>query len=207
LSFCRVIFTPPSLIETTDLIEEHTLRYRGYRATPALWTGDDVLGLQQISIPDEFARGADVVAWNNQRLGKLVEEFVIHDLKATPSITWITESLQIQNEKLTLGELDALYYDQGTPTHLEIAYKFYLFDTLTTYGNPLAYWIGPNRKDNLSLKLTKLRNRQFPLLHNPITQPYLDHHGLEAGDIQQRVCFKGQLFLPYSRPKPRYPST
>jgi hypothetical protein len=109
LSFCRVIFTPPSLIETTDLIEEHTLRYRGYRATPALWTGDDVLGLQQISIPDEFARGADVVAWNNQRLGKLVEEFVIHDLKATPSITWITESLQIQNEKLTLGELDALY--------------------------------------------------------------------------------------------------
>lgn len=176
--------------------EKDTLRYQGYRATPALWRGDAVHALPQIELPKP---APPVGPWKNQRLGKLVEEFIFHDLKAANSVSWITESLQIQNEKLTLGELDALYYDEGMPVHLEIAYKFYLYDTLATYDNPLAYWVGPNRRDSLSLKLDKIRNRQFPLLRNPATQSYLDEYALKANSIHQRICFRGQLFLPYQK--------
>ncbi|WP_253930564.1 DUF1853 family protein [Lewinella sp. W8] len=135
--------------------------------------------------------------WKNQRLGKLVEEFIIHDLQQADGISWVTESLQIQAKKRTLGELDALYYDHGVPIHLEIAYKFYLYDTLNIPADPLAYWIGPNRKDTLLLKLDKIRQRQLPLLHHPNTRHFLKPYGLAAGDIVQKLCFRGQLFLPY----------
>lgn len=56
----------------------------------------------------------------NKRLGKLVEEYVFYHLKQSKSITWLAENLQIQNIKLTVGELDALFYTNETPVHLEI---------------------------------------------------------------------------------------
>jgi hypothetical protein len=178
-------------------MDKDILRYQGYRTTPPLWEDDSVMIFPQIKLPDHQSGIVDSSAWKQQRLGKLVEEFVFHDLKHSGSVSWVTESLQIQNDKLTLGELDALYFDQGTPVHLEIAYKFYLYDTQETYRDPLGPWIGPNRRDNLSKKLDKIRERQFPLLQNPYTKPYLEQFGLDPLRIQQRLCFKGQLFLPY----------
>lgn len=173
------------------------LRYQGYRATPPLWESLEVSPFRQIQLPVHPEKLDAAAQFRNQRLGKLVEEFVFFQLKKTPSVNWVFDSLQIQENKRTVGELDALYYDQDVAIHLEIAYKFYLYDTLEKHRNPLAHWIGPNRKDNLSLKLDKLRSKQFPLLHHPLTSPYLERLDLKASNLEQRLCFKAQLFVPY----------
>lgn len=173
-------------------------RYLGYKATPPLWTTQQaLLPSPQIKLPAGPSKIAPPPDQKNQRLGKLVETFVYHQIRSQPTVEWIADGLQIQQNNRTVGELDALYYDQGTPVHLEVAYKFYLYDTLAEYPDPLASWIGPNRKDNLSLKLQKLSRKQFPLLHHPAAATYLSGFGLTADRISQRVCVKGQLFLPY----------
>lgn len=179
--------------------ENHHQRYQGYRATPPLWAKQELLPHPQITLPTGPTEIAPAANQNKQRLGKLAESFVYHQLRSLPTVEWIADGLQIQQNNRTVGELDALYYDRGTPVHLEVAYKFYLYDTLAEYTDPLARWIGPNRKDNLSLKLKKLHSKQFPLLHHPAAATYLAGYGLTADHIEQRVCLKGQLFLPYDQ--------
>jgi hypothetical protein len=173
------------------------LRYQGCISTPPLWVSDAVSPFQQIDLAKIPAPVNKAIAFKSHRLGKLVEEFVFHQLKSQNSVSWISDSLQIQEGKRTIGEIDALYYNDGLPVHLEIAYKFYLYDTVEDYDDQLARWIGPNRKDSLFYKLSKLHSRQFPLLHTPLTKAYLENYELEAKDIRQRLCFKAQLFLPY----------
>jgi len=155
---------------------EVELQYQGYRTTPPLWNKEVLTLYPQIELPDNPEHFLSKDGPLPQRLGKRVESFVYHQLRHSPGIEWITDGLQIQEDNRTVGELDALYYDHGTPVHLEVAYKFYLYDTLNEPADPLARWIGPNRKDNLSLKLRKMADRQFPLLHHPATQPYLAVH-------------------------------
>lgn len=173
------------------------LRYQGFISTPPLWQGTKVSPFKQIDLPKDVEIVNDATSFKHHRLGKLVEEFVFYQLKNQDSVSWICDSLQIQEGKRTVGEIDALYYSEGRPVHLEIAYKFYLLDTIDTYGEPLAYWIGPNRKDSLFYKLRKLHKKQFPLLHNSFTESYLDKYNLNAQSIEQKMCFKAQLFLPF----------
>lgn len=175
------------------------LRYQGSVSTPPLWNGSTVSPFKQIELSRNPEAVDDSVVFKNHRLGKLVEEFVFHQLREQRSITWICDSLQIQDGKRTVGEIDALYFSEDVPVHLEVAYKFYLYDTLERYDHPLGHWIGPNRKDSLHYKLEKLHNRQFPLLHNELTRPYLDRYGLDVKTIRQELCFKAQLFLPYQQ--------
>ena len=172
-------------------------RYQGYISTPSLWKINTVSRFKQIELAQKSETPEGSIVFKNQRLGKLVEEFVFHQLRSQDSVSWICDTLQIQEGKRTVGEIDALYYDEETPIHLEVAYKFYLFDTIESYDEPLAYWIGPNRKDSLFYKLDKLQNRQFPLLHNSLTRTYLESYNLDIENIKQKLCFKGQLFLPY----------
>jgi hypothetical protein len=178
-----------------DLVTK--LRYQGYLSTPPLWEGKMVSPFKQIELTRNFENGDDSAVFKNQRLGKLVDEFVFHQLKDQDAVAWICDNLQIQEGKRTVGEVDALYYKEGSPIHLEVAYKFYLYDTIENYQEPLAYWIGPNRKDSLHYKLGKLHNKQFPLLHHELTKPYLDSYQLDIKTIKQQLCFKAQLFLPY----------
>lgn len=173
------------------------LRYQGYISTPPLWASDTVSPFKQIELASNTDTIDDTTVFKNQRLGKLVEEFVFYQLKNQKEVSWICDNLQIQADKQTVGEIDALYYYEGIPIHLEVAYKFYLFDTLETYKEPLAHWIGPNRKDSLFYKLGKLHNKQFSLLHNELTQIHLENHSLDLKSIKQKLCFKAQLFLPY----------
>lgn len=176
---------------------ETKLRYQGFISTPPLWLGSRVSPFKQIDLPRDAEIVDDATSFKNQRLGKLVEEFVFHQLKNQNSISWICDSLQVQKDKRTVGEIDALYYSDGCPVHLEIAYKFYLLDTIDTYDEPLAAWIGPNRKDSLFYKLGKLHNKQFPLLYDRQTLGYLEKYKLDVKEVEQKLCFKAQLFLPY----------
>jgi len=179
-----------------DLITK--LRYQGYANTPPLWTNTTVSQFKQIELKLKSQNFDDSIVFKNQRLGKLVEEFVFNQLQQQDSVSWICDNLQIQNGKQTVGEIDALYYNEEQPIHLEIVYKFYLYDSIENYNQPLAYWIGPNRKDSLLYKLDKLNSKQLPLLYNELTKPYLETYHLNINTIEQQLCFKAQLFLPYN---------
>lgn len=131
------------------------------------------------------------------RLGKWVEEFVLFQLEQNTSVGHIIPGLQIQGSKTTIGELDVIFEYNTIPIHLEIVYKFYLYDPKLTSQNPLAHWIGPNRNDTLLFKLTKLRDQQLPLMYHPLSQQKLQEHNLNGDNIEQFVVFKAQLYTPY----------
>ena len=169
--------------------------FEGYLNTSLLWHGAEIYDLQQCflesSIPQPFTKKLT----EHLRLGKLVERFVFHQLVEDMSWEILAENVQIQDHKRTIGELDALFRTQNGPVHLEIIFKFYLYDP--TEGNDeFSHWIGPNRKDSLLQKLDKLKNKQLPLLYHPKTQSLLKDLELNLEEIKQEVLFKAQLFLP-----------
>lgn len=172
-------------------------QYNGYVQTSLLWK-NSVLGLKQLRFPTKVITIFNETIPDNLRLGKRVERFVSHELKQHNEIEILIENIQIQNKKITIGELDCIIKLDKTPIHLEIVYKFYLYDEQVG-TKELDHWIGPNRNDSLISKLTKLKEKQLPLLYNPFTKPILDTLDLKVNDIQQFVCFKAQLFVPYQK--------
>ena len=176
-------------------IETINQQYLGFKKTPNLWFGDAVYGLNQFEyqpLPNtRFTAGDDIP----QRLGKRVEHFVCHDLEQHPDIKLLAHNLQIQRNKQTIGELDALLLVNDRPVHLEIVYKFYVYDP-TVGISERDHWIGPNRKDSLVQKLDKLKNKQLPLLFHPDTKQYLLNLGMKPSQIRQNVLFKALLFVP-----------
>ncbi|WNH12308.1 DUF1853 family protein [Thalassobellus suaedae] len=172
------------------------LQYQGYLNTPLLWKTHEVFGLKQLELNKQDHLVFNEMIPDNLRLGKRVERFVTAELEKNKHIHVLLENIQIQNEKLTIGELDCILKRDETPIHLEIIYKFYLYDP-NLGSTEIEHWIGPNRNDNLLKKLTKLKNKQLPLLHNIYTKPHLDTLNLKAESIWQRVYFKAQLFIPY----------
>ncbi|KJD35310.1 hypothetical protein PW52_11635 [Tamlana sedimentorum] len=171
--------------------------YKGFLSTPTLWESNTVFNLQQFNIK-QYDSKLNINIDDNLRLGKYVERLVSFQLNQEQNILILAENIQIQNDKLTLGELDCLLLKNEKPIHLEIIYKFYLYDA--SVGNSeIHHFIGPNRKDSLIEKLDKLKNKQLPLLHSPYCQPYLKALGLKAKTIAQQVYFKAQLFIPFNK--------
>ncbi|MEL4308331.1 DUF1853 family protein [Joostella sp. CR20] len=174
------------------------LQFQGYSDTPLLWHGSNVYNLKQF----EFSTDKTIVfnrkLTPNLRLGKLVEQFVSEELATQNDVEIVAENYQVQNNKQTIGEIDCLLFKANTPIHLEIIYKFYLYDE-TVGTTEIEHWIGPNRKDTLLMKLTKLKEKQLPLLYNPFTQPLLNSLNIKVETIKQEVLFKAQLFLPFGK--------
>lgn len=137
------------------------------------------------------------------RLGKLVELFVFNQLNCSNDIELIAENIQIQDDKITLGELDCLFLLNQKPIHMEIVYKFYLYDASVS-NSETKCWIGPNRKDSLFEKLTNLNEKQFPILYHEKTLSLLDNLQLNRDEIQQELYFKAQLFLHLNEKKERF---
>ena len=176
-------------------------RFLGYHTTAFISGNESINGMKPFCFDNQSEYILDQVSFTNQRLGKLVEQFVCFQLQSDSKIKLLETNLQINDNKRTVGELDVLFTKDSEPIHLEIIYKFYIYDTLIKHSNPLSYWIGPNRKDTLVYKLDKLKNKQLPLLNNHLTQPYLEKHKLKEEQIKQRIFFKAQLFLPYNSQK------
>ncbi|MCF6306930.1 MAG: DUF1853 family protein [Flavobacteriaceae bacterium] len=172
-------------------------QYYGFLQTFLLWK-NSVLGLKQLKLPTKKTTLFNETIPDNLRLGKRVERFVGHELKQNETNEILIENVQIQNKKITIGELDCVLKLDKIPIHLEIIYKFYLYDEQVG-TTELEHWIGPNRTDSLIAKLTKLKNKQLPLLYNPFTEPILDALDLKTDGMQQFVCFKAQLFVPYQK--------
>ena len=170
-------------------------RYTGYANTSVLWNGENSWGICQFSMPKCIAFSFNIPVDNRLRLGKLVERFVGFELNQHKNIQILSENIQIQKEKRTLGEIDCILKQDSQLIHLEIIYKFYLYDPAVG-TTEFDHWIGPNRKDCLVDKLTKLKEKQLPLLYYPETKKYLDTLGVSTENINQQVYFKAQLFVP-----------
>lgn len=171
------------------------LQYEGFLKTPFLWHGKGVFDLEQYATLTAQTTSFKQEITQKLRLGKLVERFVSFELNQDCSISILAENIQIQREKITVGELDCLLLKNEEPIHLEIIYKFYLYDA--SVGNSeIEHWIGPNRRDSFIQKLTKLQEKQLPLLYSIHTKTYLDALKLKTNEITQQVYFKAQLFVP-----------
>ncbi|AUP79943.1 DUF1853 family protein [Flavivirga eckloniae] len=171
-------------------------RYIGFLNTPFLWKSNSVANLNQFEIVSKSNK-IDISIDETLRLGKYVERFVSFELEQHENISILAENVQIQDNKITLGELDCLLLKDNKPIHLEIIYKLYLYDS-SVGANEIDHLIGPNRKDSLKEKITKLKEKQLPLLNTPQCENYLKTLSLTPEDISQQVYFKAQLFVPFS---------
>ena len=172
--------------------------YRACCKTPLLWKEKKVYELPQFDAPLETTSYFLRTINRQLRLGQLAEQFVFNQIEQLEDITLLAENIQIQKDKQTLGELDALLIKSNQPIHLEIVYKFYVYDeALGT--TEIDHWIGPNRKDSLIEKLNKLSNKQLPLLYANHCQHTLTKLELDHFNFDQQVLFKAQLFVPYDK--------
>ncbi|PQJ23464.1 DUF1853 family protein [Tenacibaculum sp. SG-28] len=179
------------------------LQYQGFTKTPFLWHGKGVFGLEQYEHVLTKSHSFNTTITEKLPLGKLAERFVFFELKKQKAIRLLLENIQIQREKITLGELDCIFQDKNQVIHLEIVYKFYLYNS--SIGNSeIAHWIGPNKKDTLLDKLKKLKQKQFPLIAEKECIESLQKQKISTKNIQQRVYFKAQLFLPLGTEKKTY---
>ena len=130
------------------------------------------------------------------RLGHLAERIVSELIKSSTNYQVLYENLQIIEGKKTIGEIDFIIEEIETKaiTHMELAYKFYLFDPSIS-SEPINNWIGPNRNDSLIQKLEKLKSKQFPLLHHKATKIKLNT--IEINKVYQALCLLASLFIPY----------
>lgn len=132
----------------------------------------------------------------NLVLGRRMEHFMRLYLK-TSGYKVLAQGLQIRAEKQTLGELDFLIQAPQSQEiiHLEQVYKFYIYLPESVPGQ--GHWLGPNRRDSLVKKMQKLQAKQFPLLYQAATQPFLAPFNINIEQVQQQLNFKAQLYLPW----------
>ncbi|MCM5663088.1 DUF1853 family protein [Galbibacter mesophilus] len=174
------------------------LQFRGYLNTPLLWEEGEIEGIKQFELTEKENLVLNRNVATNVRLGRRIEEFVSEELHQNKNIEVLLENHQIQQKKQTIGEIDCILKQNGQPVHLEIMYKFYLYDE-SVGDSPIEHWIGTNRTDSFFKKINKLKNKQFPILFNENMLPTLERLQISPKDISQRVLFKAQLFIPFQK--------
>ena len=175
-------------------------RLEGYQNTALLWTNvsNEILPEQF-----EFTHNKELEIHENDfsktRLGNFVEGLFFSDLNTIDSIDVLSKNIQVNNENRTLGEIDCILKENNKITHIEIVYKFYLFQNNSS-ENEVLNWVGPNLNDNLQFKLNKLKEKQFPLLYQSETIDFLPENVKgKISEIHQKTHFKAQLFHPYQK--------
>lgn len=118
-----------------------------------------------------------------------------------PEWELLQHNLQVDRSGVTLGAFDFLCRNGDQYWHIETAVKFYLCST----NNPLdayewKYWIGPEGKDRLDLKLNHLRHHQLPLHQRPEAQRLLKALYPNVNTWNTGLCLQGYLFSPAQHP-------
>lgn len=183
--------------EEKDLEKKTFLQLQGFLDTPPLWTDPENFGFPQFNLQQEHLPRSMPPLRIPERLvlGKRIECFFEYYVTHFTSRQIIAANEQIIADKQTLGELDFLVKSpSGHIDHVEVVYKFYVYDP--SFRNEKERWIGPNRRDTLVKKLTRLQEQQFPLLYRKETEPLLEQLKITSAEIKQQVCFKASLFLP-----------
>ena len=176
-------------------------QFHGYLATPSIWLNNDLFDypIFQMNSAGNKSSSKKIIAPKTSILGKRMEEFFRFYIENFSEEELVAYNEQIIQEKKTIGELDFLLKNPISEviSHIELVYKYYLYDPELS-SNPISCWIGPNRKDFLIKKLERLTQRQFPLLYHPATAPLLKKLGVSPQEVVQKLCFKANLFLPFS---------
>lgn len=115
----------------------------------------------------------------------------------------LVSNLPVRVDGRTLGELDLVVRDpvSGSLQHHEIAIKFYLgYD-----GAQGVRWYGPDARDRLDLKQSRLLQHQSRMTLLPATLQALTEQGIR-GAVVPKVFLAGYLFQPVAGDL-RLPST
>ena len=109
---------------------------------------------------------------HKKRLGVYCEEVLSWAIDHHPDFELIAKGLQIQDEGITLGELDFVFkhLSTGRHYHLELAVKFYLYHKSAPKSKA---FIGPNAVDRLDIKMARLVNHQLQLTSHKATSRWL----------------------------------
>lgn len=132
------------------------------------------------------------------RLGHQLEHVCKQLLDHSSQYEILVYNLPIREGKHTIGEIDFILKDVATEQliHVELTYKFYIIDT--AISEPLHQLIGPNKRDAFFMKMEKIKNKQFTLLHTEAGTKALADLNIEATKLVHQTCFKAQLFKPYN---------
>ncbi|MBU2996218.1 DUF1853 family protein [Cellulophaga baltica] len=178
----------------------------GFLKTPALWDSE-LLEVTQFNFPEiDISNFIPKQIPNNLRLGHQIEHIFHQLITQQNEYEVLLFNEPIRNENRTLGELDFIIKNTKTNIyyHIELTYKFYLIDFSNT--DPIHQLIGPNKKDSFYQKLTKIKEKQFKLLHSIEACKLLIKNNLNNLLINSQTCFKAQLFIPYfNKEKPIIP--
>lgn len=183
-------------------------QFQGFIAAQPLWDKIGPFAIPQfrtqcpVSIPNDLDKELKIP--DNLVLGKRVEYFFAFYIEHFTSMNVLAQNVVIQN-KVTIGEIDFILQnaENGVVNHVELVYKFYLYDP--DAEAELEKWIGANRKDSMVKKLARLKNHQLPLLYREETQGILETLPCTIEKIDQKVCFKANLFVPLNMMEQTFP--
>ncbi|GGD38616.1 DUF1853 family protein [Muriicola marianensis] len=171
---------------------------KAFLQTPPLWTRSQ-FGMEQFQLPEiDLSAVRPETFSSGMRLGHKMERIFLSLLKGQETYGLIGQNILVRRDKITLGEIDFLlrHIHEDRAVHVELTYKFYLVDT--DISEPIYQLVGPNRKDMFFTKLDKLKEGQFSLPYSEEGTKVLEAMGLHPANLDQKVCFKAQLFIPYS---------
>ena len=169
-------------------------QFLGFYNTPSLFN-ENIYGIENFEFDKIELNAIDFTSLQITEkipLGKRIERFFEFYIMNSNRYDMILNNIQIIENKNTLGEIDFILFDKKKNEfiHLELVYKFYIYDN--RFPKELDKYVGPNRNDTLIKKLTKLKEKQFPLLFRKETTDYLKN--IDIDNIKQKLCFKANLF-------------
>lgn len=171
--------------------------YQGFLKSRTFWRGT-AFDMTQFDLPVTSIDFSNLpIVPTNRRLGHQAEFVFLQLLDACKDYTVLNHTIQLVEDKRTLGELDFIIQNIVTKEvlHVELTYKFYIIDK--SIISPIDQIVGPNRKDTFVNKLNKTRNRQLPLLYSSPSKRILTEMELADINITQKVAFYAHIFLPY----------
>ena len=124
------------------------------------------------------------------RLGLYFETLWHFFLRHDDEFELLAHNLPVREGGRTVGEFDCLCRARvpGHAVHLELAVKFYL--------GYRGGWLGPDARDSLDRKLTRLAEHQLQLADTPAARSALAGLGIESP--LRRVAVRGRLFTAHS---------
>ncbi|WP_281543202.1 DUF1853 family protein [Maribacter aestuarii] len=173
----------------------------GFLNTPALWKNEQ-FGIKQFNFPEIDTKALTTTAIpQNIRLGHQMEYVFKQLLESSYTYEVLIHNLPVKIGKRTIGEIDFIIRDLATQVllHIELTYKFYIINPEIT--EPIHQLMGPNKRDMFFTKMEKIRDEQFALIYSESGRDALAIQGLNSNDIEQRTCYKAQLFSPYGTKK------
>tara|TARA_R110001583_G_scaffold9203_7_gene43785 strand:- start:72732 stop:73577 length:846 start_codon:yes stop_codon:yes gene_type:complete len=186
-------------IKTNTINQQPTTinQFKGFLNTPSIWKQTQ-FGIAQFDFPTvDLSDFSPAPIPKNLRLGHQMENVCKQLLDHSSQYEVLVYNLPIREGKQTLGEIDFILKDVATEQiiHVELTYKFYIIDT--DISEPLHQLIGPNKRDAFFMKMKKIKNKQFTLLHTKAGTKALADLEIDASNLVHQTCFKAQLFKPY----------